>query len=99
VDVLGSISRVASKVNPKDRTAVAAVLRKTLAARRNAQDLIDVGAYHRGTNPLVDAALDNEAAINSFLQQRMDDSTPHHASWQALSALTARLGATLEGAA
>ncbi len=99
VDVLGSVSRVASKVNAPGNTAVAAVLRKALAARRNAQDLIDVGAYHRGTNPLVDAALDNEAAINSFLQQRMDDSTPHHDSWQALTALTARLGATLEGAA
>jgi flagellum-specific ATP synthase len=98
VDVLGSVSRVASKVNAPGRTAVASSLRKVLAARRNAQDLIDVGAYHRGTNPLVDAALDNEAAINGFLQQRMDDSTPHDQSWQALTALTARFGA-LEGAA
>jgi flagellum-specific ATP synthase len=99
VDVLGSVSRVASKVNSPDRTAMAAVLRKALAARRNAQDLIDVGAYHRGSNPLVDAALDHEAAINGFLQQRMDDSTPHHESWQALAALTSRLKAPLEGAA
>lgn len=99
VDVLGSVSRVASKVNAPERTAVASALRKVLAARRNAQDLIDVGAYHRGTNPLVDAALDNEAGINSFLQQRMDDSTPHHASWQALTALTAGLGTPLVGAA
>jgi flagellum-specific ATP synthase len=99
VDVLGSVSRVASKVNPPDRTAVAAVLRKALAARRNAQDLIDVGAYHRGSNPLVDAALDNEAAINGFLQQRMDDPTPQHQSWQALAALASRLGPQPEGAA
>lgn len=98
VDVLGSVSRVASKVNAPERTAVASSLRKVLAARRNAQDLIDVGAYHRGTNPLVDAALDHEPAITGFLQQRMDDSTPHSQSWQALTALTSRLGA-LEGAA
>ncbi|RAX16980.1 FliI/YscN family ATPase [Pseudarthrobacter sp. AG30] len=99
VDVLGSVSRVASKVNPPERTAVAGSLRKVLAARRAAQDLIDVGAYHRGTNPLVDAALDNEPAINAFLQQRMDDSTPPDMAWQALTSLTNRLGTPLEGAA
>lgn len=95
VDVLGSVSRVASKVNSVDRTALAASLRKVLAARRSAQDLIDVGAYHRGSNPLVDAALDHETAINGFLQQRMDESTPYNESWPELFRLTA----SLEGAA
>ncbi len=95
VDVLGSVSRVASKVNSADRTALAASLRRVLAARRSAQDLIDVGAYHRGSNPLVDAALDHEAAINGFLQQSMDDSTPYSESWPELF----RLSASLEGAA
>ncbi|MGM7775717.1 FliI/YscN family ATPase [Arthrobacter sp. KNU-44] len=95
VDVLGSVSRVASKVNSADRTALAASLRRVLAARRNAQDLIDVGAYHRGSNPLVDAALDHEPAINGFLQQSMDESTPYSESWPELF----RLSASLEGAA
>ncbi|WAH99081.1 FliI/YscN family ATPase [Arthrobacter sp. MMS18-M83] len=95
VDVLGSVSRVASKVNTADRTALAASLRRVLAARRSAQDLIDVGAYHRGSNPLVDAALDHEAAINGFLQQGMDESTPYSESWPELF----RLSASLEGAA
>jgi flagellum-specific ATP synthase len=52
-----------------------------------------VGAYRRGTNPLVDAAVDHEAAITAFLQQRMDDQTPASASWDALI----RLARTLEG--
>jgi flagellum-specific ATP synthase len=95
VDVLGSVSRVASKVNSADRTALAASLRRVLAARRSAQDLIDVGAYHPGSNPLVDAALDHEAAINGFLQQSMDESTPYSESWPELF----RLSASLEGAA
>jgi FliI/YscN family ATPase len=92
VDALGSISRVASKVNPARRTALAAQLRKVLAARRNAQDLIDVGAYKTGTNPLVDAALAHEAAINAFLQQRMDDQTPEIHAWNSLEQLTSALG-------
>ena len=72
-----------------------ASLRRVLAARRSAQDLIDVGAYHRGSNPLVDAALDHEPAINGFLQQSMDESTPYSESWPELF----RLSASLEGAA
>ncbi|WP_423183671.1 FliI/YscN family ATPase [Arthrobacter sp. NyZ413] len=95
VDVLGSVSRVASKVNTPDRMALAASLRRVLAARRGAQDLIDVGAYHRGSNRLVDAALDHEADINRFLQQSMDESTPNSESWPELF----RLSASLEGAA
>lgn len=98
VDVLGSVSRVASKVNPAAHTALAVTLRRVLAARRGAQDLIDVGAYRHGSNPLVDAALDHEAAINQFLRQPMGESTPNSRSWDALAQLTANLG-HLEGAA
>lgn len=92
VDALGSISRVASRVNPKDRSQAASGLRRVLAARRSAQDLIDVGAYQRGTNPLVDAAVANEDMINTFLQQRMDEQTPADAAWEQLHRLTLNLG-------
>ncbi|WP_026532251.1 FliI/YscN family ATPase [Arthrobacter sp. H41] len=88
IDPLASISRVASRVNTPANSASASLLRKVLAARRAAQDLIDVGAYHRGSNPLVDAAMDNEAAINAFLQQRMDELTPFSAAWDHLFRIT-----------
>lgn len=94
VDPLASISRVASRVNTPDRNQVAATLRKVLAARRNAQDLLDVGAYQRGTNPLVDAAVDHEDAINTFLRQRMDDQTPAADAWEQLAHLTRMLGSS-----
>lgn len=92
VDVLESISRVASKVNPRERTDMANGLRKVLAARKSAQDLIDVGAYQRGSNRLVDAALEHEDTINAFLQQRMDDSSPDSDAWGMLMNLTRTLG-------
>ncbi|MFE4197555.1 FliI/YscN family ATPase [Paenarthrobacter sp. NPDC056912] len=98
VDVLGSVSRVASKVNAREHTALAATLRRVLAARRGAQDLIDVGAYRHGSNPLVDAALDHEGAINQFLRQGMGESTPNSHSWAELSRLSAHFG-HFEGAA
>lgn len=97
IDVLGSVSRVASKVNDPVHTALAVALRRVLAARRSAQDLIDVGAYRHGSNPLVDAALDNEAAINQFLRQGMDTSSLFGESWAWLSRLSTHFA--LEGAA
>lgn len=92
IDVLGSISRVATKVNAPERTAAATALRRVLAARRSAQDLIDVGAYTRGANPLVDAALEHSASIEAFLTQGLDDRTPADDAWSALERLTATLG-------
>jgi flagellum-specific ATP synthase len=92
VDALASISRVASKVNTAEREDLAMQLRKVMAARARAQDLIDVGAYQEGTNPLVDAAVDYEDEINAFLRQRMDDHTESEHAWSQLAQLNRLLG-------
>ncbi|POH61462.1 EscN/YscN/HrcN family type III secretion system ATPase [Cryobacterium zongtaii] len=92
VDALASISRVASRVTTPEQAAVAGTLRAVLAARRAAQDLIDVGAYRRGTNPMVDAAVEHDGAITAFLQQRMDEHTPAAEAWDRLAALARLLG-------
>ncbi|NKX49984.1 EscN/YscN/HrcN family type III secretion system ATPase, partial [Arthrobacter deserti] len=75
-----------------EHTRLAAGLRKVMAARRAAQDLLDVGAYQRGSNPLVDAAVDHADEINMFLQQRMDDQTPADQAWEHLRRLATNLG-------
>jgi flagellum-specific ATP synthase len=92
VDVLGSVSRVVSKITTVEQRDAAVTLRSVLAARRSANDLIDIGAYRQGANPLVDAALAHEAAISNFLTQRMDDRTASEESWQRLAALTTEFG-------
>lgn len=89
IDVLGSISRVASKTCTREQKNDAGTLRRALAARAAAQDLIDVGAYQSGSNPLVDAALRHAGAINSFLHQSMEEQVPTARSWAELKALTA----------
>ncbi|GAB4098620.1 FliI/YscN family ATPase [Sinomonas halotolerans] len=91
VDVLGSVSRVAAKVTGPGERAAAAALRRVLAARRDAQDLIDVGAYQAGANPLVDAALAHQDAIDAFLRQGMDESTPAPEAWARLAGLAQTL--------
>jgi flagellum-specific ATP synthase len=92
IDVLGSISRVAPRVTTAEQGELARTLRGVMAARREVQDLIDVGAYQRGANPRVDAAVAHADAINAFLQQRMDDVTPPDVAWNLLAQLVSMLG-------
>lgn len=92
VDVLGSVSRVVSKITTPAQRQQAVTLRSVLAARRSANDLIDIGAYRQGANPLVDAALEHEPEIARFLTQRMDDLSTVDDSWQRLTALTSEFG-------
>ncbi|MET0724741.1 MAG: FliI/YscN family ATPase [Leifsonia sp.] len=92
VDALASVSRVAGRVSTAEDLAAAAAVRQVLAARARAQDLLDVGAYRRGANPLVDAAVDNEEAINSFLRQSMTERTTPDDTRARLHALARQLG-------
>lgn len=73
IDALSSVSRVASRVITPAHAEDATVLRRVLAARRSAQDLLDVGAYQRGANPLVDVALEHQRSIDAFLQQGLQE--------------------------
>lgn len=57
IDVLSSLSRVMNKVVSKEHRVVASHLRDLLAAYKANEDLINVGAYARGSNPKVDKAL------------------------------------------
>ena len=88
IDVLASVSRVASRVSSPENRAIAASLKKVLAARMSAQDLLDVGAYQPGSNPLVDAAVGNQAEIERFLQQDLHDLTPQDEAWARLARIT-----------
>ncbi|PZR54386.1 EscN/YscN/HrcN family type III secretion system ATPase [Xylanimonas oleitrophica] len=94
VDAVDSVSRVASRVTRPDQRADAAELRAVLAARRRAQDLLDVGAYAAGSDPRVDAALANAAAIDAFCRQSLEETAPAAESWQRLRDLATTLRGT-----
>jgi flagellum-specific ATP synthase len=57
IDILQSLSRVMGKVSSKEHRIVASHLRDLLAAYKANEDLINVGAYAKGSNPKVDKAL------------------------------------------
>ena len=74
IDVLESISRVMNKVVTKEHTIVASHLRDLMASYKEAEDLINVGAYAHGTNAKIDKALIVNGEITNLLQQRMEES-------------------------
>ncbi|MBT2485045.1 MULTISPECIES: FliI/YscN family ATPase [unclassified Microbacterium] len=92
IDVLGSVSRVAGKITTPAHRANAAALRAVLAARRRANDLIDIGAYQAGADARIDAAIANERAISAFLTQPLDQTSAVDDSWRRLDDLVAAFG-------
>jgi flagellum-specific ATP synthase len=87
VDVLRSISRLANKVtDPATRKAAAAV-RRLMAVYAEAEDLINVGAYARGTNPEIDAAMEKIGAVNDFLRQEIEERTELSDTFGRLAAI------------
>ena len=88
IDVLASVSRVVSAVTTSQQRAQASVLRRALAAHRDARELIEVGAYAVGSNPDVDAAVTMWPAITAFLRQDADEQVDVDEAWRHLGALT-----------
>jgi flagellum-specific ATP synthase len=89
VDVLESISRVEPAVTTPPQRAAARELRRLLAAERDVRDLVEIGAYVAGTNPLADRALAAREAIWAFLRQDVAEVVPTAQSWAQLDALVA----------
>ena len=87
VDVLESVSRVMPSVTEQgQRDAVHRVLDK-LATYREAEDLINIGAYVKGSNPRIDKAITHIAAIQSFLRQGSEEKADFAQSVQSLITL------------
>ena len=69
IDVLESISRVMLDVTTEAHQNLARDMRAVLAVYRQAEDLINIGAYVKGSNPEIDRAIRLVPRINKFLQQ------------------------------
>ncbi|MHC4446440.1 MAG: FliI/YscN family ATPase [Planctomycetota bacterium] len=72
IDVPDSISRVADVVCDPHHIAARRQILKLLAAYAEAEELINIGAYARGSNPDCDVAIAMKPAIDQFLQQTIE---------------------------
>jgi len=69
IDVLASVSRVMPDVVPPSHLSAASTVRDILATYRDAEDLVNIGAYVPGSNPRVDHALARIDQVRLFLRQ------------------------------
>jgi flagellum-specific ATP synthase len=75
IDILQSVSRLATEITSPAVRSAAAALRETLAAYRAKEDLITIGAYSPGADPGVDYAIAKVPEIDAFLRQPADEAS------------------------
>lgn len=73
IDILQSISRVMSSIVTKEHKLVAGKLKNVLATYNEAEDLINIGAYKKGSNKNIDYAISKIDEVNEFLVQGVDE--------------------------
>ena len=69
IDILASISRVADQISDQNHLKARRHMSRLLSAYKEAEELIQIGAYARGSNPEVDAAIALKPALEKFLRQ------------------------------
>lgn len=86
IDVLASVSRVMSEITSQDHQEAARRLKQHMATYREAEDLINIGAYKVGTNREIDAAIRYRDVIREFTAQGTHEPSELHGTIQALTA-------------
>jgi len=87
IDVLSSLSRVMVDIVSPAHQAHATRVRGWLSTHREAEDLIQIGAYARGSSPAIDEAVAKLPAVHAFLRQPLDQPATLADSVAALAAL------------
>jgi flagellum-specific ATP synthase len=75
IDVLQSVSRLIGEICTEEVRSAGQRLRAALATYREKEDLISIGAYQPGTDPLLDSAVALRPRIDAFLRQRVDNAS------------------------
>jgi flagellum-specific ATP synthase len=87
IDILNSVSRLASKVATPEQREAARKIREALANYQQSEDLINLGAYASGSNARLDSAIRLRPNLMQFLRQDHDVSAPIDETLKQLYAL------------
>lgn len=96
IDVLDSVSRVAPDVCDKQHLAARAQALRLLAAHRDVEELVQIGAYARGSNPVADVAIALKTRLDDLLRQAPGAAEPFADSRKKLLSLAVEAGAMLQ---
>ncbi|ANQ54184.1 ATP synthase [Thermosipho affectus] len=91
IDILMSVSRLMNDIVTKEHKIAAMKLRDLVATYYDAKDLIDVGAYKKGTNPKIDKSIELIEEINKFLKQSIDESMSFEDTVQYLISIAKKI--------
>ncbi len=87
IDVLRSISRLTHEIASAEHVRSASVVRDLIAAHRDAEDLIQIGAYTHGTDARVDTAVRASPRIEALLRQGLQEGIPREEALAALASI------------
>jgi len=90
IDVLKSVSRTFPAVTDPRHREVVKELKAVLSTYREAEELIKMGAYNRGSDPETDRALDLMPEINDYLQQDMNETASYQEARHELESIISR---------
>jgi flagellum-specific ATP synthase len=73
IDILGSVSRLFPEITTTEQQKMAGDMRNMMAVFKDNEDLINIGAYQRGTSQEIDRAIALKPRIDAFLKQGIYD--------------------------
>ena len=88
IDVLSSVSRLMLEIASPEQWQAAQKLRSLMAIYKEAEDLINIGAYASGSNPAIDEAIRMIGQVRAFLQQEVYEHSSMEQTVSQLQALT-----------
>jgi flagellum-specific ATP synthase len=95
IDVLRSISRLANDLSSAEEKRARQTIRELMAVYAENEDLVSIGAYRKGVNRTLDAAVDMRDAINGLLRQQVEEQVSLDDARRQLVALAANCQAKL----
>lgn len=87
IDVSQSVSRLMNEVADGNHKKYAGQLREVLASYEEAQDLINIGAYVKGSNESIDDAVEKIGPVHALLKQRTDEDIPFEETKEILESI------------
>ncbi len=85
IQVLDSVSRLMNELVSPEQNQLAGKIRDFLATYREAEDLINIGAYASGSNPNIDQSIVFNDPITDFLKQRVGEFSDHDKALEGMA--------------
>ncbi len=96
IDVLASISRLMSEIADKEHLDASRKIKDLMAVYNDAKDLIDIGAYKKGSDKKIDMAIASIDEINGFLKQGVYEKVEYDALVERIVGISAAAESTTE---